>query len=154
MADRPHNGFTLVELVMTLVLLGILSAYAVPKFAAKTDFSSHFLFDDVLNAVRFGQKLAVVTRCPVKISIHSNQFILKRPASRADCIVPQNFTLDVTNPGSGESTYSGSESNISLTAIPASFYFTAGGTASADVTLNIAGKTISVISSTGYVYAN
>lgn len=32
--SRSQNGFTLIELIMTIVLLGILSAFALPRFAS------------------------------------------------------------------------------------------------------------------------
>ena len=46
-------GFTIVELVTVIALLGILSAVAGPRFFAGDDFQSTFFFDDTLAAVRY-----------------------------------------------------------------------------------------------------
>ena len=35
--QRPHSAFTLIELLLVLVILGILAAIVVPKFAGRTE---------------------------------------------------------------------------------------------------------------------
>ena len=64
-----QKGFTLVELVTTMLLLGILSATALPKFFSVSGYQQQVFFDDTLAAVRFAQKLAVATGCNVQVSI-------------------------------------------------------------------------------------
>ena len=152
-----QQGFTLVELVMTLVLLGILSATALPKFFAVSSYQKPLFFDDTLSALRYAQKLAVATGCNVQISIDNNSYTLSRPATadRSLCTStnPTDFSLPVRHPGTGEATYTHFENGVSLTANPSIFYFNALGQASADVTLTVAGdKIIAVVAATGFVY--
>lgn len=149
-----QKGFTLVELVMTLVLLGILSATALPNFFAVSGYQQQVFFDDTLAALRYAQKLAVATGCNVQVSITDDTYTLNRPANRIGCSQPSaDFTLAVRHPGTGSTTYSNSEADVTLTATITPFYFTASGEASSNVTLTVAGnKFLYVVANTGFVY--
>lgn len=141
---------------MVIVLLGILSATALPKFFAVSSYQQQAFFDDTLNAVRYAQKLAVATGCNVQVSISANAYVLKQPDVRNHCLSnsPADFTLLARHPGTGEASYTHSETGVSLTSNPATFYFDALGRASADVQLTVAGiKIIAVVGDTGFVYA-
>ena len=153
-----QKGFTLVELVMTLVLLGILSATALPNFFAVSSYQQQVFFDDTLAAVRYAQKLAVATGCNVQVSIakvnKEDTYTLNRPTDRAVCTsqTPADFTVAALHPGTG-TPYSNKQPGVTLTATTSPFYFTALGKASADVILTVAGnKSISIVAATGFVY--
>jgi MSHA pilin protein MshC len=154
-APVGQKGFTLIELVMTLVILGILSATFSPKFFQLSAYQQRVFFDDTLAAIRYAQKLAVATGCNVQVSIAGNLFSLKRPgvANRSQCAstTALNFTQNVAHPGSGETQYSGSQSGVTLTS--ATFYFNALGAASTglDITVGSTNK-ITIVQETGFVY--
>ena len=61
-----QRGFTLVELVVIILLLGIVSAVAVPKFFNLSDYRTHAVYNEVAGAVRYAQKLAVASGCEVQ----------------------------------------------------------------------------------------
>jgi MSHA pilin protein MshC len=152
-----QRGFTLVELVMVIVLLGILSATATPKFFSVSSYKNNLFFDDTHSALHFAQKLAITTNCNVQILIDHNRYTISRPAKsdRSQCTStnPTDFSLPVSHPGTGEAYYTHAEKGVSLTANLATFYFNALGQASADVTLTVAGdKIISVVAATGFIY--
>lgn len=146
---------------MVIVLLGILSATVVPKIFDKNTFSERAFFDDTLNAIRYAQKLAVATHCDVQVSLSSNSYTLKRPASISTCGVSTSiFTLAVPRPGTGDSSYTGAESGVSLSAVNnsggaalSSIVFYPLGDASVDATVTVASKTFQVVKNTGFVYA-
>ncbi|TAF71567.1 MAG: type II secretion system protein, partial [Curvibacter sp.] len=49
-------GFTLVELVMVIVLLGILAVYAVPRMLNSGDFYARGFHDQSMAYLRYAQK--------------------------------------------------------------------------------------------------
>jgi MSHA pilin protein MshC len=148
------KGFTLVELVMTIVILGILSATALPKFFSISAFQERGLSDDTLSAIRYAQKLAVASGCNVQVVISANQFALKQPgaSNRSQCAstTASNFTQTVKRPGSGESSYQGSQSGVAIS--NATIYFTAKGTASTGLDITVGSRKITVVQDTGFVY--
>lgn len=153
-AFSTSKGFTLVEMVMTIVILGIVSATALPKFFSLSAYQERGFFDDTLNAIRYAQKLAVATGCNVQVVIAANQFVLKRPGAsdRNQCAstTASDFTQSITRPGSGESSYQGSQSGISVS--DATVYFTAKGTASTGLDITVGSRKITVLQNTGFVY--
>ncbi len=55
-------GFSLVELVATLIVVGILAAYAIPRWVDRTGFESRGFFDQAQGLVRYAQKIAIAQR--------------------------------------------------------------------------------------------
>jgi len=156
MINNEQTGFTLIEVIMVIVILGILSITALPKFFQKSTFAEHAFFTDTLNAVRYAQKLAVATGCKVKVAISSDSYTLTRQgnSSSGSCPGGSTYSLAVPHPSSGSSSYSGSEPGITLTSSVSAIIFNPLGTASTDAALTVGGvRTINVIASTGFVYA-
>ena len=149
---KKVRGFTLIELVLTIVILGVLSATAMPKFFSYSVFQQTGFFYDMLNAIRYAQKLAVATNCNVQVAISANQYTLTRPSAQSYCTstTSANFSQAVTRPGSGETSYQGSLAGVTLSS--ATFYFMAKGNASGAYTLTVGSHQISIVSDTGYVY--
>jgi len=141
-------GFTIIELVMVMVLLGTLSATAMPKFFSRNSYAERALFDDAFHAASYAQKLAIATGCPVQFSISSNRYTLNRSTSCNNA----NYTLDAPHPSSGTSDFSGSESGVSLSASTSPIIFYALGNTSTNTTITVASKCFKIVADTGYVY--
>ena len=58
----PTGGYTLVELVATLAVIGTLAAVAIPRYVGRTGFESRGFYDHAQSVVRYAQKLAIAQR--------------------------------------------------------------------------------------------
>ncbi len=67
-ASMRHGGFTLVELVMTLALLGILAAVVGPRVFSSNTFDARGFHDETLALLRFAHKSAIAQRRPVCVT--------------------------------------------------------------------------------------
>lgn len=63
------QGFTMIELVMVLVLLGIISFVAVSRFADTGAFTTVSQADQVRSVLRYAQKLAVAQNRPIHVRV-------------------------------------------------------------------------------------
>lgn len=108
---RPerHRGFTLLELVIVIVILGVLAVVALPRIS-EGSFRSAAFAEQVATAFRFGQRLAVATGCEIQVEVSSatNSYAVRRRSDGTDssCGTTGAFTLAVPNPG-GSGAFSG-----------------------------------------------
>ncbi len=67
-----QRGFTIVELIMVIVIIGILSAVVGPRFFSKSNFDERFYYEELLSAVRYAQKLAVAGGCSIQVEVRAS----------------------------------------------------------------------------------
>lgn len=124
--NRRSSGFSLIELLMVVILVGILSIFALGRLGNQDAFAARGFFDDTVGAVRFAQKLAVSTGCDVRVVLTANSYQLLQSSS----CTANDFLLPVTNPAQRTSPY---QSN----AIPPGFSLTVG-----NITFNARGERV------------
>lgn len=158
-----QRGFTLVELIMTMIIVGILAAVAAPRFFDNNVFQSRGFADQVQASLRYAQKVAIAQRRNVCVAF--------------DLVtVPNNITLTidsdtppdgVCNPApagnlqspAGDASYVISAPSgvaFGTAPAPADFSFNAlGAPTNAPQTISITGATnaITVEAETGYVHS-
>ena len=91
-AQQASLGFTLVELVMVIVILGVLAVFVAPRLVDKHDLYAKGFHDETLAYLRYAQKTAIAQRRTVCIAFGTNslslQIALNAPTgatTNADC---------------------------------------------------------------------
>ncbi|CAM3870306.1 Tfp pilus assembly protein FimT/FimU [Vibrio aquimaris] len=110
MLSRHNHGFTLVELITIVILLGIVSAYASSRFFGKSSFDAQLIEQEVLSSLRLTQ-LRSMNRSGFcgRWLISSNQVIQVSPTlSAGSC----STTLPTDT--SDSSYVNGQEANVQL----------------------------------------
>jgi MSHA pilin protein MshC len=153
-------GFTLVELVMVLVMLGVLAVYAVPRVLSTSDFYARGFHDQSMAYLRYAQKTAVAQRRTVCVTLGSNSLSLKISTVAGTSTGTSSCTIDLLGPG-GEASLR-ARSGVAFSGTTTSFNFDAlgqpvhlnTGAALASQTLQVANvsKSITVEAATGYVH--
>lgn len=128
-----QRGFTLTELITIIVILGILSVAALPRFFDNDAFQQRGAADQVKAALRFAQKVAVAQHRAVSVTLAQG--------ADTDCTTTLtggnlNCTIEATLTGAG------------------TYTFSALGRPSpnAQATITIGGTTITIEAETGYVH--
>lgn len=168
MATYPivrHTGFTLIEFVSVLVILGVLSAVALPRFADTDVFASRGFFEESLSAVRYAHKLALASGCSVRVDFDASadRYALSRFTAGGDCNQPSAPTVAVLRPGGGGAFAAVAPNGVDVSNDLA-FYFdrigrprTVGGaliTAAAALQVSIDTRQIQIVPETGLVQGN
>ncbi|MEW6352728.1 MAG: type II secretion system protein [Pseudomonadota bacterium] len=148
-----YAGFTTVELVVTLIILGLLATIAGPRFFDKLTFDERGFYDEVLSAVRYAQKYAISSGCEVQFDITSNTYTLNQRFT--DCTTGA-FTRPVYNPGTHTAFTGTAPSGVTLGMSPVTtIVFNAQGFVPAQsnttIAITVGGRTITVIGGTGFV---
>lgn len=73
---RLARGFTMVELVAVIVVVGILAAFAAPRFVQNEVLDARAFTDQNLNMLRYAQKLAIAQNRPVFALMTSSRIAL------------------------------------------------------------------------------
>lgn len=156
-----ETGFTMVELVTVIGMLGILAAVSAPRLFDAQGFESDFFFDDTLAAVRYAQKLSVVSGCNVQVTIAADSYTLNLqdgPPNVGGC-AGAGYTQAVAHPGMGGPTYSGTApGGLALASTVSPLLFDSLGRAMSaaeivtDATITVGARTISVVGETGLAY--
>lgn len=147
---KRGRGFTIVELVVTIAILGLLAAVVGPRFVGRDTFASRGFYDEAHSVVRYAQKMAIAWRRPVFICITATTVSAGTVAGCGTLLV---------HPATGASLATTAPSGVTLT--PASFSFDGAGRPSPNAQVTIAftstiandpARQIVVEAETGYVH--
>lgn len=69
MNTSRQAGFTLIELITCMVILGILAAVVGPRFVDNRTVHERGFADDLANSLRYAQRIAIASNCPVRVRV-------------------------------------------------------------------------------------
>jgi MSHA pilin protein MshC len=140
------RGFTLIELIMVMSIVGILAVVVVPRFNDVQVFQSRGFSDQVQASLRYAQKTAIAQR---------------RLVCAAYTTGPDRLTLTITvtascdtalNLPAGNVNYVDAPSGVAFSMTPGSVNFDALGRPNAAAVATVGNTTITVEAETGYVH--
>lgn len=139
----------MVELVVTLIVVGILAVAVAPRFFDRADFDARAFLDQTAAALRYAQKAAIAQRRTVCVAFAANAVTLTvRAAPGAGaCDTP------LAGPAGGSPYTVTAPGSAVFSPVPAALSFDAEGRPSSGATITIAGApaSITVTEQTGYV---
>ena len=153
--DDDQRGFTLIELIMVMVIVGILAVFVAPRFFDANVFKSRGFADQVQASLRYAQKEAIAQHRNVCVAMTASDITLtiaSASGAASPCNPPLNPPLVI--PGQATNKISTPSAVITLSYTAASFVFDALGKPSVPNTITISGATNNIVveAETGYVH--
>lgn len=153
-------GFTMMELIVVVILIGALATFAIPRFSSRVEFDARGFADQTQAMLRYAQKLAIAQRRDVWVQIDqaSGNICLTYIALEPNCTTNlSTATNPVLNPSDQAWFKRSAPAGVSYSS-SSSFRFSALGRPVPNSTQTIslnggASSTVIVVESeTGYVH--
>ena len=157
-----HSGFTLPELVMVIVIMGILAVVAVPRFFDRGVYDEQGFFTAALSAVRYAQKLAMASGCDVQVTFTAGAYALDRRdvgCDRNDC-TDCDFDTRVTLPGLGGASQGQAPPGVTIAPATALYFDKIGrprdpvgdNLLAGNTDISVGSRQMRIASETGFIY--
>jgi MSHA pilin protein MshC len=153
MSDRGE-GFTLVELVVVMTVIGILAVTLGPRFFTQSVFSQRGYADELASALRFAQKAAVSSECPTRLTLTATTYVATQQVASGNSCNSSDATGWSTPVIGADGTAIQGSAPASTTVSPIGIYqFDDQGRLSSGQgnTLTIGARTITIVPGTGFV---
>lgn len=147
--SKRHCGFTMVELIVTMIVIGIMAVVAVPRFSGINSFDARGAGDQAASYLRFAQKSALAQRHYVTITVSNDPATSPVLKIGTAC----GAATDLAYPGRFQVAR-----NITISGGTTICFDTLGGTtATVNLTFSADGsvvRTVTVEAVTGYVHTS
>ena len=152
--QHGSRGFSLIELIVVIILLGILSVIISARFFDTSQFQSAGFSEDVINAFRYAQKTAIASGCEVQASYDSGsrQYALYFRGGGSDTSCGTGAFSELVRSPQDNSGFTGMGPSDITGSGSLAVVFDAGGSPSSGGSFVIGSRTINVSPVTGYVY--
>jgi len=149
------RGFSLIELIVVMVVMAILVGIAAPRFFGRGDFEGPAFAQELGSAARYAQKLAVISGCPVELTVTATGYALHQPDPPALGVAPCTGALTmaafVKHPGTGENFASTVPVGVTIAGTLGTTRFDAAGVPNAAASFTVAGQAVTITAGSGYV---
>jgi MSHA pilin protein MshC len=147
-----HRGFSLIELIVVIVLMAILVGVAAPRFFGSNEFKAPAYAQELAAAARYAQKLAVVSGCPVNLTVTAASYALYQPqATTPPCSGTMTMTLAVKHPATGGSFSGAAPTGLAVGGTLGTVQFSAAGVPNAAASYTVGDLDVTVAANSGYV---
>lgn len=156
-ASGRQLGFTLIELVMVIVLLGVLAVFAAPRVFNTGDFTARGFHDQSMAYLRYAQKTAIAQRRTVCVTLSSNAISLRIATTEATNTCSSALAGPAGEAGlSARSgvTFSGALTNFNFDGLGQPVSASSGAIVTAAQVLQVVNvsQSITIEAATGYVH--
>lgn len=148
-----NGGYTIVELVLVIVILAIIGTIAGPRFFDNAAFEERAYYDEIVSALRYGQKVAVASGCRVQVDIAAATYSLSQQSPLAGhCdAADSSFPLPVRLP-TGEIMSGAAPAGITATPAITLIYTPLGQTnLGGNQSLSVGGRVLTIQADSGLV---
>lgn len=141
-----NKGFTLVELIVVILIIGILSISIAPRFFAVSSYEDRRAVDELLTALRYTQQMAMNRGGNIRLVLTANDYTveltdgtqLRSPdgSRHSSCITPICYKKDLEG----------------VSASATTIVYDSLGRPNAGQTITIGSKQIQIEAETGYAH--
>jgi MSHA pilin protein MshC len=136
-----------------MVVVGILAAVLGPRFFTQQVFSERSYADELASALRFAQKTAVITGCPVQLALATTSYVATQQAASGNACNPADTTWATPVIGADGVAIQGSAPSSTTASPTGVFQFDTQGrlSSSPGSTLIVGSRTITIDTGSGFV---
>jgi MSHA pilin protein MshC len=152
---RMAHGFTLIELIVVMVMVGALAVFTLPRMLDTQAFQSRGFHDGTMAVLRLAQKTAVAQRRTTCVAFTGTSISLTVRSAPSDTVC--SYAVGANELGLGEdgAAYTlQARGNSAFATTPANFAFSPLGQASSAGLIQIAGESDIVVEAvSGYTHS-
>ena len=145
-------GYTIVELVAVITILGIVAAITGPRFFGTKVFSERGYADEVASAMRYAQKIAVASGCNARFTITLAGYnVTQQAASGNRCDSTSSSWTTIVKRSDGEILQGTPPSDANVSAAATMTFDGTGAVVSGAANLTIGARTLTLDAASGFV---